>query len=90
MFDVPPPDPSIMQTTQILGLSRRKIYRLVEAGQLVSYVLGGKRRVSLASIKFYIDQCRVAGSQLSIPPVTGKRKPGRPRKHPKPVPGAAE
>jgi excisionase family DNA binding protein len=80
VFGVPPPDPTIKQTTEILGLSPRKIYRLIKAGQLISYLCGGKRRVSLVSIKFYVDRCRNAGPQLSIPLVTGKRRVGRPPK----------
>jgi excisionase family DNA binding protein len=78
-FGMAPPDPTIKQTTEILGLSRRKVYRLVEGGYLISYLLGGRRRVSLASIRFYIDQCRNAGPQFG-PPLTGKRARGRPKK----------
>ena len=42
----------------------------------------GKRRIIYASVMRRRAEAIAKGPQFSVPPVTGKRKPGRPRKRP--------
>jgi excisionase family DNA binding protein len=72
-----PADPTLAEASRILGISLRLTYRLIEKGELETYVLG-RRRVTAASIRLYRAKCLAAGPQLQ--PVIAKRPPGRPRK----------
>ena len=72
-----PADPTLAEASRVLGISLRLTYRLIEKGELETYVLG-RRRVTAASIRLYRAKCLAAGPQLQ--PVIAKRPPGRPRK----------
>ena len=61
---------------QMIGLGVTRIYELINAGELRSYLDGGARRILVASIWSYIERKLEADST----PV--KRGPGRPRKTP--------
>jgi hypothetical protein len=79
---VEPDDATLAEAAAYSRLSRRQVYRLCETGDYESYLLGGARRITWASIRSYREKCRAAGPQLQARqrPVTGKRRPGRPKK----------
>jgi hypothetical protein len=62
-----------------IGCSMRKGYRIITDGEVRTYMVAGKRRVDPDSADLYIERCKNLGPRFE-PPVTGKRKPGRPRK----------
>jgi hypothetical protein len=83
------PDPDTNGARQILGgLSKESIYRLAKRGEIDGYMLCGKRFWLLASLRSYRERQKAKGLQFDAPPVTGKRKPGRPPK-PKQEPSTA-
>ena len=83
-----PADPTLAEGRRILGISLRLTYRLIERGELETYVLG-RRRVTAASITLYRAKCLAAGPQLQS--IIAKRPPGRPRKsRPEERPQAAD
>jgi excisionase family DNA binding protein len=83
-----PADPTLAEASRILGVSLRLIYRLIEKGELETYVLG-RRRVTAASIRRLREIAIAKGPQLQ--PVIAKNPPGRPRKpRPEEQPQAAE
>ena len=87
-----PADPPLAEASRILGISLRLTYRLIERGELETYVLG-RRRVTAASIRLFRAKCLAAGARLQ--PVVAKRPRGRPRKprpeeHPQAPAGRAE
>jgi hypothetical protein len=57
----PPPDPTLVQTAQILGI-------LIASAHLQSYLIGVRCRAMHASIRRYGDQCRIAGTNFSRAP----------------------
>lgn len=78
------PDPDTNGARKLLGgLCKELIYRLAKQGEIDGYVLCSKRFWTLASIRAYRARQVAKGPQFA-PPSTGKRKPGRPRKHPAP------
>jgi hypothetical protein len=79
--DFSAPDLTIGQVMSFLQLSARAVQRLCGTGVLDSYLLGGSRRIIFASVKRYREACIAEGPQFAHRPMTGKRKPGRPRKH---------
>jgi hypothetical protein len=81
--EVDQPDPDTPEACQILGVSPKSVYRLGRAEEIDGYLLCNRRRWRRPSLKAYRERCIEQGAQLE-PPVTGKRKPGRPRKHPAP------
>jgi excisionase family DNA binding protein len=68
------------QVEEIDGIPRRTQYKLIRSGEIESYMFAGRRRIVRASIKRYRERQIAKGPQLSQRPMTGKRKPGRPRK----------
>ncbi len=64
----------------MLGVSRRKMYRLIESGEVQGFLLGGRRRVTLQSLARYREVCLARGPQLLPLNPPGKRARGRPRK----------
>ena len=72
-----PADPTLAEASRILGISLRLTYRLIERGELETYVLG-RRRVTAASIRRLREIAIAKGPQLQ--PVIAKRPVGRPRK----------
>jgi hypothetical protein len=89
-LDQAPPDLTIQQTMFYLSLSARAVQRLCGTGVLDSYLLGGSRRIIFASVKRYREACIAEGPQFAHRPMTGKRKPGRPRSKPRPEGHAIE
>jgi hypothetical protein len=91
-----PPDATFAAYCAYLGISERQGYRLLtpvdgEPPVIESYLLGdGARRIPWEAIHAYRDACRAKGPQLNLTPVSEKRGVGRPRKHLKPEPVAAE
>lgn len=78
-----PLDPLLDEAGAQLGITtKRPLYRLIKAGEIVSYILAGKRRVTADSIRRYRERQIAKGPQLLL--ATQKRPPGRPRKYPKP------
>jgi hypothetical protein len=83
-----PPDISVPQMMWYGDWSARQTFRLISPPEedpskpplVESFVFGGKRRIVFASLKRYRERCIALGHQLGQRPVTGKRKPGRPRK----------
>ena len=74
------PDPDTNGACKLLGgLCKESIYRLAKKGEIDGYMLCGKRFWTLASLRAYRARQIAAGPQFA-PPLTGKRKPGRPRK----------
>jgi hypothetical protein len=63
-------------------LSKETVYRLGKRGEIVGYLMAGRRLWTLDSIRAYKTRCLERGSQFA-PETTEKRKPGRP-KHPRP------
>jgi len=47
---------SVKKATQLLDLSERAIYRLIETGELQSYHSGRSRKVTFQSIRDYIER----------------------------------
>jgi excisionase family DNA binding protein len=78
----PPDDGTKKQVGQYLNISDRQVYRLCQDGILVSYLLGGSRRITWESVKAYRAACLAKGPQFSLGPTTGKRPVGRPPKAP--------
>jgi hypothetical protein len=75
------PDISLAQTMYYTGESYSQVQRQCRAGVYESYKMGeGTRRVVFDSIKQHRAACIAAGPQFAERPVSGKRKPGRPRK----------
>jgi hypothetical protein len=68
--------------------SVRTAYRIVQNGEVETFMIGGKRLIDDDSADAYIERCKAKGPQFEPPPATGKRPPGRPRKTPKPAQSA--
>jgi hypothetical protein len=68
-------------------LSKETIYRLGRAGAIEGYLLAGCRVWRRASVYAYIERQRALGAQFA--PAVKRRRPGRPRKHPKPEAAAS-
>ena len=64
-------------------VSKETIYRLGKRGEIESYLVAGCRVWRRASVLAYIERQIALGAQFA-PEVAQRRKPGRPRKHPKP------
>ncbi len=85
-LDLDQPDPDTDRARKMLAdppLSKESIYRLAKRGEIDGYLLCGRRLWTLASLRAYRERQIKKGPQFGPAP-TGKRKPGRPRKHPKP------
>jgi hypothetical protein len=76
-----PADGTRPQVMAYLHCSDRQFYRLCAMHEISSYLLGGVRVATWASVEAYRQRCIAKGSQLNVRRGTG-RKPGRPRKHP--------
>ena len=47
---------TVRETADMLGISRSRVYELISADRLASIKIGRSRRVSLASIRRFVDQ----------------------------------
>ena len=85
------PDPVISEACAMLGVSLRKMYRLIKSGEVQGFVLGGRRRITLESLVRYREICIARGHQLLPLNHPGKRKRGRPPRNPAaPAPAPAD
>ena len=83
------PDLTMKQVEVEYGILRRMQYKLIRDGEIESFVFAGWRRISRASILAYRQRQISKGPQLESLPLNQKRRPGRPRKHPRPAPETA-
>jgi excisionase family DNA binding protein len=74
------PDPLIAEACEMIGVSLREMYRLIKLGEVQGFILGGRRRVTIESLKRYRGVCIARGHQLLPLGHPGKRKRGRPTK----------
>ena len=74
------PDPSIKQTAQLLDVSQQTVRRLVIAGDIDGYKLGGGTRIRRPSLAAYVARCRATPLKLMPPAAPGTRPKGRPTK----------
>jgi Helix-turn-helix domain len=72
------PDPDTGAACALLGIAKETLYRLARRKLVTGYLLAGRRRWDLASLRAYKQACRDAGPQFGQAP-TGKRARGRPR-----------
>lgn len=75
---------TVPEFAQRLRVSVRTAGRILARGEVESFLIGGRRLIADDEADAYIARCKAAGPQFEPPPATGRRKPGRPRKHPKP------
>jgi excisionase family DNA binding protein len=47
---------TVRETADLLGISRSRVYELIWANRLASMKIGRSRRVSLASIRRFVDE----------------------------------
>jgi hypothetical protein len=89
--DYAAPDVTIGHAMYYTGLSARSIQRLCESGVLESFNYGKveARRITFDSLKRFRATAIAAGPQFAVRPVTGKLRPGRPKKI-KPQPAAEQ
>lgn len=52
---------TVNDAAKTLGLSRREVYRLLEAEELTGYPYGRKRLIDSASVKAVADRIRAGG-----------------------------
>ena len=50
----------VTEVAAALGLSRAKVYQLIQAGTLASVKIDGSRRVKAADLRAYVDRLGVA------------------------------
>jgi hypothetical protein len=62
--------------------SARTVFRKLRAGAYQSYKNGERRLITWQSVLDDRERSLSRGAQLPSRPVTGKRRPGRPRKDP--------
>ena len=65
---------TVKQATQLLGISRSKLYQLISARKLVHYRIGGKILLDEADLNSYLVSCRVIAGSMQM---TGARNTGR-------------
>jgi excisionase family DNA binding protein len=73
-----PPDPSIPQAAEMIGVSERTMRRAIERGEIEAYKLLGNTRVKLASLHMFLMRARSVPLKLLAP--SGKRPRDRPRR----------
>jgi hypothetical protein len=78
--DPEPLDVSVGQMMWFGDWSQRQTFRLIESGEVETFVFGGKRRIIFESLKQYRARCIAKGPQRTPRFRTGKRPVGRPRK----------
>jgi hypothetical protein len=74
------PDATIPEVMAFRHESARSVQRKIASGAYASYKSGDTRLILWASVIEDRERCLKRGPQLSARPVTGKRRPGRPRK----------
>lgn len=50
----------VTEVALVLGLSRAKVYQLIQSGALLSVKIDGSRRVRAADLRTYVDRLGVA------------------------------
>ncbi len=48
----------VMDISTILGMSKHVIYRIIHAGELPSYKIGGTIKVKAEDFQTYMEKCR--------------------------------
>lgn len=49
---------TIKEVAEMLGVSQRTVYRLMERKELVGYMIGGQWRISDLQVNAYLDKVR--------------------------------
>ena len=62
---------------KLIGAGVTRVYKLIHTGELEKLLDGGSRRITVASIRVYIERKVADGNSTSTSP---RRGPGRPRK----------
>jgi hypothetical protein len=75
------PDGTVAQVMFFRNESARTVWRKISIGTYQSYKNGDRRLILWKSVLQDRQNCIERGPQLSRPPATGKRRPGRPSKH---------
>ena len=52
---------TIAAATQLLGVSRSKLYELLGEGALPTVRIGRSRRIAIADLEAFVGRCRVLG-----------------------------
>jgi excisionase family DNA binding protein len=73
-----PPDPTIPQAAEMIGVSERTMRRAVERNEVEAYKLLGSTRVKLPSLHLFVQRARSVPLKLLAP--NGKRPRGRPKR----------
>jgi excisionase family DNA binding protein len=71
-----PPDPSIPQAAEMIGVSERTMRRAVERGEIEAYKLLGNTRVKLASLHLFVQRARSVPLKLLPPAKPGEKRSG--------------
>jgi hypothetical protein len=66
------------QGARLIGCSQRHFYDLAYAGEIPTYLVGGRRFVDEQATDAYVMRCKNLGPRFTRG--TGKRAPGRPKK----------
>jgi excisionase family DNA binding protein len=66
---------TVEQVAELCGLSRRSVYRAVDAGELVAYRPRGRVRIPEAALEAWLEACRVTPRQRPHPTVNGAGAP---------------
>jgi excisionase family DNA binding protein len=76
-----PPDPSIPQAAEMIGVSERTMRRAIEREEIEAYKLLGNTRVKLASLHMFLQRARAVPLKLLPPSGPGQKRPrGRPKR----------
>ena len=73
-------DGTVAEVMALRHESARTVFRKLTAGTYKSYRNGGRRLIVWQSVVDDRERSLSHGAQLPSRPVTGKRRPGRPRK----------
>lgn len=88
-LDRPRAGSTLPEFARRLRISTRSAGRIIARREVKSFLIGGRRLIDDDDADAYIQRCKAKGPQFEPPPATGKRRPGRPRKTPKPEAAAS-
>jgi excisionase family DNA binding protein len=69
---------TVKQAAQVLAVSPRLVYRLLNAGHLQGVRVGGAVRVSASDLREYVERNRTGQAAAVLPIPAMKRRPARP------------
>jgi hypothetical protein len=88
---IPEPEPppragsTVPEFARRIRVSARTAGRIIARREVESFLIGGRRLIDDDSADAYIARCKAAGPQFEPPPSPGqRRRPGRPKRNPKP------